>query len=108
MLDEMNREVAELRKIKTVQPNHWSSAIFTMIVVVPCGSQDDIATVHCNSLAMDGGEATITFNNQTHRECDVAMRGCGLVWHNKLEACIDRVSCIRCFYSIHVQVSTYS
>lgn len=97
MLYKMNREVSELRKIKTIQPYHWTRTVFPMIVVVPCWSQYNITPLHSDSATMHGSESALTFDDETHGESNMPMRRSRLVWHNKLKASVNSVRGIWCF-----------
>lgn len=86
MLDEVDGKMKKVRQIQTVQPDHGTGSVFAMVMPVPRRREDDIALLHLDALAVDGGESALAFDDEAHGERDVAMGGCGFVGHDKLEA----------------------
>ena len=80
MLDEMHREVLEVRQIESVKPDHGTGAVLAVVVPVPGGCEDHVAALHRDSFAMDSCEAALTLDNEAHGECDVSVRTGYLIW----------------------------
>lgn len=55
-----------------------------MVVPVPGGGQDDIASGHLNALAVDGREAALAFDDEAHGEGRVPVRPGCLIGHHEL------------------------
>lgn len=94
---EVNRKVLEVWKVETVEPNHWSCswpASEAVIVPIPGRCQNHIAALHCDSLAVNGGEAALAFDDESHSESHMSMRWSCLVRHDELEAAVESVSSI--------------
>lgn len=88
---EMDGEVGEVGQIQAVQPDHRARAVLTMIVPVPGGGQDHIASGHLNALAVDGCEAALAFDDEAHGKSRVTVRPGCLIGHYQLETSIDGI-----------------
>jgi hypothetical protein len=91
MLDEVDRKVLEVGEVKPVKPDHGTRAVLAVVVPVPGGSQDHVASLHGDSFSMDGREAALTFNDEAHGEGDVPVSASGLVGHDKLEPGVEGI-----------------
>lgn len=58
---------------------------------VPGWCEDHIASLHGDPFAVDGGEATLAFNDKAHGESSVPVGRGGFIWHHQLKAGVQRV-----------------
>lgn len=94
MLDKMHGEVAEIRQIQAIQPDHGARSVLAVVMVVPSGSQDHIPLLHANPATMNGRETAVTLDDEAHRERCVTVRRGGFVRHDQLETGVQRVGCV--------------
>ena len=82
----MDGKVLEVRQIESIEPDHRFRPFQTMIMPVPSGSQDHIAPLHRDPLPMDSSKAAFAFDNKSHSERSVSMRGSCFVRHDELQS----------------------
>lgn len=97
VLNEVYREVAELGKVKSIEPDHRSGSILAMVMVIPGRSEDDITALHGNSFTVNCCESSLSLNDEAHCKGSVTMCRGSLIGHDELETGVDCISCVRCF-----------
>jgi len=91
MLHEVDGEMAEVRQIESVEPDHGAGAVLAVVVPVHGRCEDHVAAAHLDAAAVDGREAPFALDDEAHGERDVSVRGGGLVGHDELETGVDGV-----------------
>jgi hypothetical protein len=73
-----------------------------MIMPMPRWREDHITPLHLDFLTLNGCEAIGALDDKS--ECESCMSVCGscLAWVDELEAAVDGVGCVGCFYSTSV------
>lgn len=82
VLDKMYGKVSEGRQIQSIQPDHRTGPVFTVVMIVPRRSEDDIAALHADTSAMNGREAAGSFDDEPHGEGCVAVGAGDFVGHD--------------------------
>ena len=57
-------------------------------------------------MAFDGGESAGGFDDEAHGEGDVTVGGSDFVWEDELEAPVDCVGCVGCFWFMLARISS--
>jgi hypothetical protein len=98
MFVEVNGEVGEVWKIKTVEPDDggivptlFIRAFLAMIMPVPRWRHEDIPGPHGDTLALDCGEATVALDDESHGKGRVTMGRCNLSGLDQLQASVERI-----------------
>lgn len=66
-----------------------------MVVPVPSWREDHVASLHGDSFAVDGGEATLALDDEAHGKRRVSVCLCRLIWHDELKPGIQSIGSIR-------------
>ena len=75
-----------------------------MVMPIPCRRKDHIASVHSDATAVDCREPTVSFNDEPHGECRMAMGRGRLIRHNELQPGIQSVRCERGIWSWFISI----
>jgi hypothetical protein len=91
VLDEVDGEVSEVGEVETIEPDHRARTVLAMVVPVPCGREDDVASVHLYAATVYGGEAAVALNDKSHGEGCVSVGWCRLVGHDELKPGVNGI-----------------
>jgi hypothetical protein len=57
-----------------------------MVMPIPSRSQNHVTPLHLDAFPVDGGKAAFAFDDESHGEGSVSMRGSCFVGHDELES----------------------
>lgn len=89
----MYASVGEQWQVQHVKPNDRLVALVAMVVPMPCGRYDHVATSQWHLLALNCSEA-LAIDDEAAREGNMPMRRCSLAGLYYLQATIDSIGSV--------------